>query len=208
MAALPFNHLTISHSSMSRTLWIVLGIIAVLLLWVWSGYNGLIGSQGNVQAEWANVETTYQRRFDLVPNLVNTVKGAANFEQQTLLSVTEARTKWLNASAGASADPTAARTAQVAAAQQFDSALARLLVTVEAYPQIQGTQAFRDLMTQLEGTENRIAVARRDYNQAVMRYNIRVRRFPGNILAGVFGFGTEESFESQPESENAPAVNF
>jgi LemA protein len=186
-------------ASRSRSLWILLAIIIVLGGWIASGYNGLVSSKENVTNEWAKVESQYQRRFDLVPNLVNTVKGAANFEQQTLLGVTEARTKWLNAGSV---------NERIDAAQGFESALSRLLVTVEAYPQLQATQAFRDLMTQLEGTENRIAVARMDYNNAVLDYNQRVKRFPGNVLAGMFGFAPEKAFDATPGAENAPPVDF
>jgi LemA protein len=183
----------------SYIVWGILGVAVLFALWVWSGYNGLVSSKGNVDAQWAQVETQYQRRFDLVPNLVSTVKGAANFEQSTLTAVTAARTQWMQAPS---------RNEKVDAAGTFDSALSRLLVTVEAYPQLQATQAFRDFMTQLEGTENRIATARRDYNNAVMSYNVKVRQFPANILAGMFGFEAEKSFESAPGSEKAPSVNF
>lgn len=185
--------------SNSKVLYIVLGVLAVLVLWVWTGYNGLISSKAAVEASWAQVETQYQRRVDLVPNLVSTVKGAAAFEQETFTAITEARSQWQGA---------ASRGEKITAAGGFDSALSRLLVTVEAYPQLQATQAFRDLMTQLEGTENRISVARRDYNMAVQSYNVRVARFPSNLLAGVFGFGPEKLFSAQEGAENAPAVNF
>lgn len=183
-----------------RPLYIVLGVVILLILWVWSGYNGLIREKANVDGMWAQVETQYQRRFDLVPNLVSTVKGAAQFEQSTFTAVTEARTKWMNAGGD--------RGQQIAAATGFDSALSRLLVTVEAYPQLQATQAFRDLMTQLEGTENRIATARRDFNGAVQSYNVLVKVFPRNILAGVFGFSAEPFFASDEGADKAPAVNF
>ena len=178
---------------------IILLVVVILGGWMWATYNGLITAEGNVAAKWSNVETDYQRRFDLVPNLVSTVKGAANFEQETLTQITEARTKWM---AGGSAD------SRVAAANQFESALSRLLVTVEAYPQLNATQAFRDLMTQLEGTENRIGVSRKDYNEAVFAYNVKVRRFPSNMLAGLFGFAPKESFAAAEGAENAPTVNF
>ncbi len=181
---------------------IIVGIIVLLGLWLLGGYNRMITADENVDTAWRQVETQYQRRMDLVPNLVSTVRGAASFEQETLTAVTEARTRWLNASAGDNRD------AQIASAQQFDSALSRLLVTVEAYPQLRATQAFQDLMTQLEGTENRIAVARRDYNEEVRRYNLIVRRFPGNVLAGLFGYEAQTGFQSQPGAEEAPAVNF
>lgn len=175
---------------------ILIAVVVVALLWAFSTYNTLVGAKGAVDGAWAQVETQYQRRFDLVPNLISTVKGATAFEQSTLTAITEARTKWM--SAGAS------RTDQVNAAQSLD----RLLVTVEAYPVLQATQAFRDLMTQLEGTENRIAVARKDFNDSVMSYNIRVRTFPTNVLAGIMGFAAEPFFQSTPGSENAPSVQF
>lgn len=179
---------------------LILGFLVLLLLWVWSAYNGLVTAQESVNGSWAQVETAYQRRMDLIPNLVNTVKGAANFEQETLTAVTEARTQWMGAQGN--------REAQIAAADQMEGALARLLVTIEAYPQLQSVAAFRDLMTQLEGTENRITVARRDYNDTVRGYNVRIRTFPTNVIAGLFGFPREEFFEALPGAETAPSVNF
>lgn len=181
---------------------VIVAIVVLLVAWMWAGYNGLVTAQVNVDTAWSNVQAQYQRRADLVPNLVNTVKGSANFEQSTLTQVTNARSAW--AQAQSSGD----RTAQVAAAQGLDGALSRLLVTVEAYPQLQSTQAFRDFMAQLEGTENRISVARKDYNDAVKIFNIAVQRFPTNILAGVFGFPPQPPFEAVPGSEKAPAVDF
>ncbi len=180
----------------------VIGVIVLVLLWVFSSYNGLVTQKENVDNSWRQVETQYQRRVDLIPNVVQTVKGAANFEQSTLTQVTEARTQWLNASASGN------RPGEVQAAQNLDSSLSRLLVSVEAYPQLQATQAYRDLITELEGTENRIATARKDYNDTVRDYNIRVRTFPGNIVASLFGYASEPGFQSTPGSENAPAVNF
>ncbi|UPA22017.1 LemA family protein [Candidatus Peribacteria bacterium] len=179
---------------------IIPAILLLLAAWVFSSYNGLVTQKENVDNSWRQVETQYQRRFDLVPNLVSTVKGAANFEQSTLTAVTEARTQWLNAGGN--------REAGVLAAQNLDSALSRLLVSVEAYPQLQATQAYRDLMTQLEGTENRIATARKDYNDVVRDYNIRVRTFPGNIVASFFGYVPEAGFQSTPGAETAPSVQF
>jgi len=166
-------------------LYAVLGIAVLFVIWMFSGYNGLVVARENVDNEWRQVETQYQRRFDLIPNLVNTVKGAASFEQDTLTAVTEARSQFQNAGS---------RSEQVSAATSFDSALSRLLVTVEAYPQLQATQAFRDLMVETSGTENRIAVARKDYNDAVASYNVKVKRFPTNILAGLFGHSAAPGF--------------
>jgi LemA protein len=180
-------------------LWILLGIALLLVLWVWSGYSGLVSGSERVDAAWAQVETQYQRRFDLIPNLVSTVKGAAQFEQETFIAVTEARTQWMGAGS---------RGERIAAAEGLDSALARLLVTFENYPQLQATQAYRDLMVQLEGTENRVAVARRDYNEEVRSFNVRVKRFPGNLLARFFGFQPQAFFEAAEGSEAAPTVDF
>lgn len=184
---------------MNKTLWIILGIVAVLGLWLWSGYNGLITGRESVTASWAQVETQYQRRVDLVPNLVSTVKGAADFEQETFTAITEARSRWQTAPS---------RNDRIAAAGEMETALSRLMVSVENYPQLQATQAFRDLMTQLEGTENRIGTARRDYNESVRGYNLRVKRFPSNILAGIFSFDAEQFFEAQAGAETAPKVDF
>lgn len=181
---------------------IVLAFVVLISLWAISSYNGFVTAKGNVDNQWAQVETQYQRRVDLVPNLVSTVRGAANFEQETFTEVTQARSAW------AQANTVGDRAGEIQAAANFDSALSRLLVTVEAYPQLQATQAFRDLMTQLEGTENRIAVARKDYNDAVFSYNVRVRRFPGRLAAGIFGFAPEQSFEAAPGSDVAPVVDF
>lgn len=181
---------------------IVVGLLILLALWLIAGYNSFVSAQGAVEGTWAQVETQYQRRADLVPNLVSTVQGAANFEQETFTEVTAARSAWTQAAAAGT------RGQQIAAANTFDSALSRLLVTVEAYPQLQATQAFRDLMTQLEGTENRISVARRDYNEAVVAYNIKTRRFPGSLVASIFGFDEEQTFQAEEGSENAPDVNF
>ena len=181
---------------------IAIGIVVILGIWLVFAYNGLVSASANVKNMWAQVEVQYQRRVDLVPNLVATVKGAANFEQETFRQVTEARSAW------AQAKTVGDRGQEIAAAGSFDAALSRLIVTVEAYPQLQATQSFRDLMTQLEGTENRVSVARKDYNDAVAAYNIRVMRFPGKLAAVLFGFTSEKPFEAAPGSENAPAVDF
>lgn len=178
----------------------LIGIVVLIALWVFGTYNGLVTQKETLDNTWRQVETQYQRRFDLVPNLVSTVKGSAKFEQDTLTAITEARSAWQSAGGN--------RAAEVKAAGSLDSALSRLIVSVEAYPQLQSTKAFTDLMTQLEGTENRIAVARKDYNDQVLSYNLRVRTFPGNILAGMFGFAPESGFQSTAGSENAPSVQF
>ncbi|MFH1670786.1 MAG: LemA family protein [Patescibacteria group bacterium] len=180
-------------------LFVIVAVVAVAAFWVWTGYNGFVTAHEGVDAMWAQVETQYQRRADLIPNLVNTVKGAAEFEQGTFVEVTEARTKWMGAQG---------RGDQMEAAQGMDSALARLLLTFENYPDLKATKAYTDLMAQLEGTENRVAVARRDFNESVRGFNVLVKRFPGNMLAGFFGFAPEAFFESDEGTEDAPIVDF
>lgn len=192
-----------------------LGLLIVLLLVGFAGcagcgsYNSLVDLDEQVNQAWANVESQYQRRADLIPNLVNTVKGAANFEQETLEAVVNARARAtsLNLSADDLNDPD--KMAQfMAAQQQLGGALGRLLVVAENYPELRATEAFRDLQAQLEGTENRINVARRDYNEVVRTYNARVRRFPTSLIAGLFGFERRTPFEAAPGSEQAPVVDF
>ncbi len=186
----------------SHIVWLAIGgALVVLLLIVWGGYNSLVGGQENVKNKWADVQTQYQRRVDLIPRLVETVKGSAQFEQQTLTQIVEARSAWAKSQSGGIND-------QLKAASQFDSALSRLLVTVEAYPQLKSTEGFRDFMTQLEGTENRVAVARKDFNGSVKEFNVMVRRFPSNVVAGLFGFSTYDSFKADEGAEKAPDVNF
>ncbi len=177
----------------------LLAVVVLLGLWIFTSYNKLVTGNEQLANSWNQVETQYQRRFDLIPNLQRTVQGAADFEQETFTAVTAARSQWQSA-------PT--RDDKVAAANNFDSALSRLLVTVEAYPQLRATEAFRDFMAELSGTENRIAVARRDYNLAVRSYNVLVTRFPKNILAGVFGFDPENLFAATEGADQAHEVNF
>ncbi|WP_022835914.1 LemA family protein [Salisaeta longa] len=174
-----------------------------------STYNDMIAAQENVKQAWANVESNYQRRADLIPNLVNTVQGAANFEQETLQRVIEARSKAtsIQISADDLNDPQKLQQYQ-AAQQALGQSLGRLLAVSERYPQLQATGAFRDLQAQLEGTENRINVARRDYNAAVQRYNTQIRRFPANIVANLTGFEPRAPFEADPGAAQPPAVDF
>lgn len=188
---------------------IIIGVVAVfLLLIVGASYNGLVNKRENVRKSFANVETQYQRRADLVPNLVNTVKGASNFEQSTLTKVVEARSK----ATSIQIDPSKVTPQQLAEYQsaqgELGQTLSRLLVSVEAYPEIKSTEAFRDLQAQLEGTENRITVARKDYNDAAASYNTGVLQFPTNIVAGTFNFDTFPYFEAAQGSDKAPTVNF
>ena len=172
-------------------------------------YNELVTADESVLQSWADVETQYQRRADLIPNLVNTVSGAADFEQETLTAVTEARARAtsINLSGADLGDP--ARMEEFMTAQEsLGGALGRLLVVSENYPALRATDAFRDLQVQLEGTENRINVARRDYNSAVAAYNGKVRRFPGSIVASITGFETKAPFEARQGAEDAPVVDF
>ena len=187
---------------------IILGVLLILAMSVIGGYNNLVGRREAVQNQLANVQTQYQRRADLIPNLVNTVKGAANFEQETLTGVVEARAK----ATSTTIDPSKATPQQLQAFQEsqgeLSQALGRLLVVTENYPQLQATQSFRDLQTQLEGTENRITVARKDFNDAAAGYNAQIKRFPTNITAGLFGFDTFPYFEAAEGAEKAPTVEF
>lgn len=173
-----------------------------------TGYNRLVNKDENVKAKWSNVQSDYQRRSDLIPNLVNTVKGAANFEQETLTKVVEARAKATSVNINAD-NLTPEKLAQFQQAQtQLSGALGRLLAVAENYPQLRATQNFQDLQAQLEGTENRIKVSRNDFNAAVQDYNTSARSFPNNIFAGMFGFRPKQGFEADPGSERAPSVDF
>ncbi len=187
---------------------IIIGVLVLLAAVVVGGYNGLVGQRENVNNKFSNLESQYQRRADLVPNLVSTVKGAANFEQDTLTQVTEARAK----ATSISIDPSNATPEQLAQYQQsqgeLSQALGRLLAVTENYPELKAVAAFQDLQVQLEGTENRIAVARQDYNGAVTTYNTSISRFPANVTAALFGFDRFETFKADQGAENAPAVEF
>ena len=191
-----------------KTLFIILGIVAVVVVWAVGGYNGLVTSQEKVNEAWANVETVYQRRADLIPNLVSTVKGYAAHEQETLQSVTEARAK----ATAMTIDPSTATPEELAswqrAQQEVSSALGRLLAISESYPDLKANQNFLELQQQLEGTENRISTERRKYNEVVRGYNASIRRFPKNILAAMFGFEKMTMFEAQEGAEVAPEVVF
>ncbi len=189
-------------------LYIVLGIVAILFFMGCGGYNGLVKQDEVVKNKWNNVQSDYQRRADLIPNLVNTVKGEANFEQTTLTNVIEARAK----ATSITVDPnnlTPEKVEQFQAAQgQLSTALGRLLAISENYPNLQTNQAFMGLQAQLEGTENRIKTSRNDFNLAIADYNIKVRSFPVNILAGMFGFHPKEGFTADAGADKAPTVKF
>jgi len=197
-------------------IWIGVVVVAILLvlgLYVSSTYNALVRLDQSTQAQWSQVENVYQRRADLVPNLVETVKGAAKFERDTLVAVTEARAKVGQVTSDAvqniANDPAAFQRFQQAQ-DQLSSALSRLMVVVERYPELKATQNFRDLQSQLEGTENRIAVERMRFNETAQAFNTKRESFPTVLVAGFFGqrFAPKAYFKSQPGAEKAPEVKF
>ncbi len=194
---------------MGKTLLIILLVVAVVLGFMGCGkYNGFVQQDENVNAAWADVETQYQRRTDLVGQVVSTVKGAADFERSTLESVIEARSRATSIQLTAD-DLTEENLARFQAAQdQLGSSLGRLLATAEAYPQLQTTSQFRDLQVQIEGTENRIAVARKRFNDTATDYNANIRTFPNNFFASIFGFDRRALFQSDPGASRAPVIDF
>lgn len=187
---------------------VVLGIIAIIVLWGINVYNECVSLEENVEAAWSQVENQYQRRADLVPNLVATVKGYAAHEQETLEGVIEARAK----ATQITIDPANATPEQLAAYQaaqgELKQALGRLLAVAESYPDLKANENFKDLQAQLEGTENRITIARQQFNDAARAYNTRVRRFPSNIIASICGFEKKPYFESEEGASKAPEVQF
>ena len=188
--------------------WIWLGVVAVVVIFFYATYNGFVNKEEGLKSAWSNVETQYQRRADLIPNLVNTVKGYAAHETQTLNEVTEARARATSINLSAD-DLTPERLQQFQQAQaQVRSALGRLIAVSESYPDLKANRNFLELQAQLEGTENRIAVARKDFNAVAQRYNVSVRRFPANLVARMFGFGPKPYFESAEGTEAAPQVTF
>jgi len=194
-------------------IWIIIGVVIGLIVlgivsWGVNKYNSMVSLQEGVTSQWGNVETQYQRRADLIPNFVNTVKGAAEFEQETLTRVIEARAKATQVTIDP-ANMTAENLQQFQAAQgEVSSALSRLMVVVEKYPDIKATQNFRDLQVELEGTENRISVERRKFNEVAQQFNTYIKRFPANIIAGMFNFTAKPYFESMEGAEKAPEVKF
>jgi len=193
---------------MKKVLIGIVAIVAALALFSGCGYNSLVKLDEEVKTKWGAVEAQYQRRADLIPNLVNTVKGAAKFEQSTLTAVIEARSK----ASQITVDPdklTEENMQKYQQAQgQITQALGRLMVLTENYPELKATEQFRDLSAQLEGTENRITVARTDYNNSVQTYNTKVRSFPNNLTAGMFGFSQKAVFKADAGAQNAPKVEF
>jgi LemA protein len=188
---------------LGKTLLVVIGacafIVVVLVVWFIGTYNSLVNSDQDVNAKWSQVENQYQRRADLVPNLVATVQGYAKHESSTLEEVTAARSQW----AGAKNQDD-----KMKAATQMDSALSRLMVVVEAYPDLKASSNFATLQAQLEGTENRISTERMRYNDAVRDYNTKIKSIPTSIVADIYGYKDKPYFEAVKGAENAPKVNF
>lgn len=193
---------------MNKILWAIVAVAVVGGVWVFGTYNSIVGLDQGAKTKWADVEGQYQRRLDLIPNLVSVVKGAANFEQTTLTQVIEARSK----ATQVVIDPNKLDAVSLQKFQEAQgavgSALGRLLAVAESYPQLGATASFRDLQSQIEGTENRIAVARKDFNEAVKSYNTRIVQLPGNIIAGMFGFAQKAFFSADGGAEVAPKVSF
>ncbi len=187
---------------------IIIGVIVLLGFWVMSMYNSMVKMDEKVGAQWANVETAYQRRADLIPNLVNTVKGYATHERETLEAVVKARAQ----ATSTKIDPSNLTPEKLQEFQKAQSglsgALSKLLVVVERYPDLKANQNFLELQAQLEGTENRISVERRKFNEVAKEYNQAIRTFPKNMLAGIFGFEKKAYFKAAEGSENAPKVEF
>ncbi|WP_278871098.1 LemA family protein [Leyella stercorea] len=192
----------------NKGLIITIVVIALVAIWGISSYNGLVSMDENVSNSWANVETQYQRRSDLIPNLVNTVKGYAKHESETLESVMAARSQ----ATQVKIDPSNCTPQQLAAYQKAQgdvtTALGKLLAITENYPDLKANQNFLELQSQLEGTENRINVARKDFNDTAKKYNTSLRRFPRNIVASMFGFEKRAYFEAEAGAEKTPKVEF
>lgn len=193
---------------MKKSIIIILAVVAILVIWAVSVYNGLVTMDENVTGQWANVETQYQRRADLIPNLVNTVKGYATHEKETLEGVVAARSQATQIKVDAE-DLTPEKLAEYQKAQgAVTSALGKLLAITENYPDLKANQNFKDLQAQLEGTENRIAVERKRFNEMAKSYNTYIRSFPNNILSGMFGFMPKAYFSAEAGAEKAPKVEF
>jgi LemA protein len=190
----------------SPVLLILLAIVVILFFWGCSQQRGLATADNNVQNAWSNVETNYQRRTDLYSSVVKTIQGSANFEKGTLTEVINARAKATSVKVDLN-DSTSLQQFQQAQAQ-LQGSFSRLMAVAEAYPDLKTTQAFRDFQTQIEGTENRINTARRDYNDAVNKYNLKVRLFPNNLFAGILGYHQKPFYKADPGSEKVPDINF
>ena len=193
---------------MKKSIIIIIAVVAVIVIWAVSMYNGLVTMDESVNSQWANVETQYQRRADLIPNLVNTVKGYASHEKETLEGVVEARSKATQMQVNAN-DLTPEKLAEYQKAQgAVTSALGKLLAITENYPDLKANQNFLELQAQLEGTENHINLARTNFNNAAQAYNTAIRRFPKSLFASMFGFDKHAYFEAAEGTETAPTVSF
>lgn len=191
----------------SRTgLFVILGIIVLLFFWGCGAYNSLIGVDQEVKTKWGNVETNYQRRTDLYNSVIKTIEGSANFEKGTLTEVIQARSRATSVSVNI--DDPASMEAYRQAQAGLQGSFSKLLAVMENYPDLKTTAAFQGFQAQIEGTENRINVARQDYNASVKAYNLRVKTFPNNIFAGIFGYHEKAYYAADPGSEKAPDVNF
>lgn len=188
------------------TLLIIGALVLIFFVWGCSGYNGLVTGNQNVKKSWSNVETNYQRRTDLYSSVVKTVQASANFEKSTLQAVVEARAKATSVKVDIN-DPQTLQAFQQAQ-NNLQGSFGRLIATFEQYPDLKTTKAFQDFQTQIEGTENRINVARQDYNKAVEGYNLKVKRFPNNMISGIFGFKEKAYYEADKGTEKNPDINF
>jgi LemA protein len=192
---------------MKRTgLLVTLGVVLILGFWGCNGYNGLVTSDQDVKKVWSNVETNYQRRTDLYSSIIKTVEASANFEKSTLQAVVEARAKATSITVDIN-DPASLEAYQNAQAN-LQGSFSRLIASFEAYPELKTTAAFRDFQAQIEGTENRINVARQDYNKSIEGYNLKVKRFPKSLLAGIFGFKEKPFYKADAGSEKNPDIKF
>lgn len=181
---------------------LLIGLLVLIGFWLMGFYNRLITSNEQVDTQWAQVQNAYQRRFDLIPNLVETVKGISQQEQEVFGAIAEARTRYAGAVESGSTDE------QLAATNQLESSLGRLLVIMENYPELKSSESYQTLMAQLEGTENRINVERNRFNETVREYNLITKRFPGSLMASLFGFTERAYFEAADNAQEAPQVNF
>lgn len=192
----------------NTTLYILLGVLALVFFWGCGSYNGMVTERNNVDKVWANVETQYQRRADLIPNLVETVKAVADKEKGTFTEIAGLRSGVLDAQKTLK-DPNASEEAKIAAMNKMEEAKGFVMkINVENYPNLKFPDNFRDLQAELAGTENRVAASRTDFNEAVNKYNNKIQKFPSNIFAGMFGFAAKKGFAAQAGAENAPKVNF
>lgn len=190
----------------NKGLWIIIAVVAVIVVWIFSSYNGMITMEESVNSAWSQVENQYQRRMDLVPNLVNTVKGYAAHEEGTLTAVVEARAKATNLTVDINDAESLAKYQKTQG--ELSKAMSRLMMITENYPDLKANQNFLQLQAQLEGTENRISTERKRFNEAVQSFNTKIRRFPNSLIAGIFGFAQKPYFEADQAASVAPTVNF